>query len=192
MTENRSLEGDQSQLAGYAFGDSSARARTASAQASDPWTPPLTRVSQLDSSSSYTVEQAAEETRVGTKASRRRTRKARLRIVRFDPWSVMKTAFLFSIAFGIIFWVSTLIVWNVIESSGMFETVDQMVNQVLGTGEQTFHVNTYIGRDRVLGLTALLSAINIVLVTALATLFAFLYNLAASLLGGLEVTLAED
>ena len=30
------------------------------------------------------------------------------------------------------------------------------------------------------------------IITAVATLFAFLYNLAATVMGGLEVTLAED
>ena len=46
--------------------------------------------------------------------------------------------------------------------------------------------------DRVLSFTMLVSVLNVILLTAIATLGAFLYNLAASLLGGLEVTLAED
>jgi hypothetical protein len=46
--------------------------------------------------------------------------------------------------------------------------------------------------DRVMGITMLISAIDVVLITALATLSAFIYNMAASLLGGIEVTLAED
>ena len=46
--------------------------------------------------------------------------------------------------------------------------------------------------SRVLGFTMLVSVIDVVLITAIATLGAFLYNMAASLLGGIEVTLAED
>ena len=38
----------------------------------------------------------------------------------------------------------------------------------------------------------MLSAINVILMTALATIAAYLYNLAAQLLGGIEVTFAED
>jgi hypothetical protein len=38
----------------------------------------------------------------------------------------------------------------------------------------------------------LVAVIDVVLITAIATLGAFLYNMAASLLGGIEVTLAED
>ena len=43
-----------------------------------------------------------------------------------------------------------------------------------------------------MGLTAILAAIDVVIFTAVATLFAFLYNLASVVMGGLEVTLAED
>ena len=39
-----------------------------------------------------------------------------------------------------------------------------------------------------LGFTTLIAVVDVVLVTAIATLGAFLYNLSASLLGGLEVT----
>jgi len=53
-------------------------------------------------------------------------------------------------------------------------------------------VQDYIGTGRVLGFTMLVSAVDVVLLTAIATLGAFLYNLAATLLGGIEVTLAED
>ena len=38
----------------------------------------------------------------------------------------------------------------------------------------------------------IVAVVDVILITAIATLGAFLYNLAAALLGGLEVTLAED
>ena len=38
----------------------------------------------------------------------------------------------------------------------------------------------------------LIAAVDVVLLTAIATLGAFLYNMAAALLGGIDVTLAED
>jgi hypothetical protein len=58
-------------------------------------------------------------------------------------------------------------------------------------GEE-IRVEDYVGMDRVLSFTMLVAVLDVVLLTAIATLGAFLYNLAASLLGGLEVTLAED
>ena len=124
----------------------------------------------------------------------RRTRKARLRLARIDPWSVMKTAFLFSIAGGIVLLVAVYVIWGVIGSSGLFEAVDQMVQDVIATpGDTTpFRVQDYVNTDRVMGVTALLAFVDVVIFTALATLGSFLYNLAATMLGGLEVTLAED
>ena len=55
-----------------------------------------------------------------------------------------------------------------------------------------FQIEDYLGTSRVLGFTMLVAAIDVILITASATLTAFLYNMAAALLGGVEVTLAED
>lgn len=126
-------------------------------------------------------------------AERSRVRRARLRAVRLDPWSVMKTAFLLSIAFAIVTVVAVTVVWKVLEAAGVYESVNNTVRDVLGSASQTtFDLEQYIGLERVLGITALVCVVDVVLITAIATLAAFLYNLSASLLGGLEVTLAED
>lgn len=125
----------------------------------------------------------------------RRTRKARLRLSRIDPWSVMKTTFLFSIAFGIMLVVATFVIWSVLAGSGAMESVNTLVNTVLGDAENpenSFRLEDYLSSSRVLGFAAVLAAIDVVIITAVATLFAFLYNLAATVMGGLEVTLAED
>jgi hypothetical protein len=122
-----------------------------------------------------------------------RPRRARLRLTRIDPWSVMKAAFLLSVAFGIVTVVAVAIVWGVLGAAGVWDSINQMVHDVIG-GEDTtnFEVENYLGTSRVLGFTMLVSVIDVVLITAIATLGAFLYNMAAALLGGIEVTLAED
>jgi Transmembrane domain of unknown function (DUF3566) len=125
--------------------------------------------------------------------SGRSPRRARLRLTRIDPWSVMKAAFLLSVAFGIVTVIAVGIVWGVLGAAGVWDSVNQMVHDVIG-GEDTsnFAVEDYLGTSRVLGFTMLVSVIDVVLITAIATLGAFLYNMAAALLGGIEVTLAED
>lgn len=127
-------------------------------------------------------------------APAKRTRKARLRLARVDPWSVMKTAFLFSIAFGILSTVAMWVLWGVIESSGAFKSINDAVNDLLATpnSASSFDLGRYVTGERVVGFTALIAAADVVIFTALATLFSFLYNLSATVLGGLEVTLAED
>lgn len=124
----------------------------------------------------------------------RRTRKARLRLSRLDPWSVMKTSFLFSIAAGIMLVVATYAVWTVLSTSGLFPAVNDIVASVVSTpGDTTpFRIEEYINTQKVLGVAALIACVDVVIFTALATLGSFLYNLAATVLGGLEITLAED
>lgn len=123
-----------------------------------------------------------------------RNRKARLRISRIDPWSVMKTTFLFSIAFGIMFFVAIYLLWSIIESSGLFGAINELVVDLIANPNDTnpWRIEDYVSTNRVLGITALLAVVNVVITTALGTIFAFLYNLSANVLGGLEVTLAED
>jgi hypothetical protein len=124
----------------------------------------------------------------------RRTRKARLRLSRLDPWSVMKTSFLFSIAAGIMLVVAVYSIWTVLSTSHLFDSINEIVRSVVSTpGDTTpFRIQEYINTQKVMGVTALIACVDVVIFTALATLGSFLYNLAATMLGGLEITLAED
>jgi hypothetical protein len=122
-----------------------------------------------------------------------RIRRARLRVLRVEPWSVMKTAFMLSIALGITFLVAVATLWSVIDAAGVFDDVGDLLSDVTGSPtSEGFVLDDYVGFSRVMGLATMLAVLDVVLITALATLGAFLYNLASALLGGLEVVLAED
>jgi hypothetical protein len=122
------------------------------------------------------------------------SRRARLRLSRIDPWSVMKVSFLLSIAFGIVTVVSVFMVWSVLGAAGVWSSINNTVSDTVSSGNNVsdFNIEDYLGMSRVLGFTMLVSVIDVILITAIATLGAFLYNMASSLLGGIEVTLAED
>ena len=122
---------------------------------------------------------------------RRSARRARLRLTRVDPWSVMKTAFLLSIAFGVVTVMVVLVVWSVLGATGLWDSINATIGNVLGSNS-TFDITQYVGTSRVIGFTLLVSVIDVILLTAIATLAAFIYNMAAALLGGIEVTLAEE
>jgi hypothetical protein len=131
--------------------------------------------------------------RPGNQTRPRSVRRARLRLTHLDPWSVMKTSFLLSIAFGIVTVVAVGVVWSVLGAAGVWDSINQTVSDVMGGDTaQTFDVTNYVGTSRVLGFTMIVAVVDVVLITAISTLGAFLYNLAAALLGGVEVTLAED
>lgn len=122
----------------------------------------------------------------------KRVRKARLRLTHVDPWSVMKTAFLLSVALGIVTVVAVAVVWSVLGAAGVWDSVNATVGDVLGDSGEEFEIEDYVGMGRVMGFTMIVAVADVFLITVIATLGAFLYNLAAALLGGLEVVLAED
>ena len=124
----------------------------------------------------------------------RQSRRARLRISRVDPWSVMKTALLFSVAGWIIFIVATWVIFTVLDSTGLYDAINSTMAQVFASPDatDTFNIKDWINTTRATALAALVGAVNVVIMTALATIFAFLYNLSAVVMGGIEVTMAED
>jgi len=125
---------------------------------------------------------------------RPRARRARLVLARVDPWSVMKLSFLLAIALAVVAVVAVFVIWTVLDSMGVFDSVGSTVESITRSSDNSQGVDIldYVGLSRVLSLTIVLAGVNVVLMTALATLGAFLYNMAASLVGGLNVTFTED
>jgi len=119
-------------------------------------------------------------------------RRARLLVTRLDPWSVMKTAFMLSVSIGIVLLMSTALLWWTLDVTGVFAAIGRTIDDVAGSGSSSFDFLSFVGFSRIMGIALVLTAIEIVLGSALATLFAFLYNLSVGLTGGLEVTLSED
>jgi hypothetical protein len=124
-----------------------------------------------------------------------RTRKARLRIAKADPWSVMKVSFLLSIALGICTIVAVAVLWMVLDTIGVFSTVGSTISEATTSeqgGKGGFDLVSFLSLNRVMLFTTVIAVIDVVLATALATLGAFIYNLSAGFVGGVELTLAED
>ncbi|MFJ5774782.1 DUF3566 domain-containing protein [Streptomyces sp. NPDC093094] len=122
-----------------------------------------------------------------------RVRKARLRVAKADPWSVMKVSFLLSIALGICTIVASAVLWMVMDAMGVFSTVGGTISEATGSNESNgFDLQSFLSLPNVLMFTTIIAVIDVVLATALATLGAFIYNLSAGFVGGVELTLAED
>lgn len=153
------------------------------------------KIPSLSNTDNPTSSPDADDTSVSRPArATRRTRKARLRITRVDPWSVMKTAFLFSIAFGVMTVAAVAVLWSVFAGSDTLTYINDLINSVISDPQSghRFDINEFLSWQRVIGLTMVLAVLDVVIFTAVATLFAFLYNLASVIMGGLEITLAED
>ncbi|ANS79260.1 hypothetical protein SGUI_1864 [Serinicoccus hydrothermalis] len=121
-------------------------------------------------------------------------RRVRLTAQRIDPWSVLKISFLVSVALGISGVVMVAVLWTVLSGMNVFSTINDFLTQITSgeAGGPTIDLTDYLGFSRVLSLAAVLGVLNVFLLTALATLSAFLYNICAALVGGAQVTLSDE
>jgi hypothetical protein len=175
-----------------ATGSSSA---TASGYAGDTtesagaYAPPSARGSGEGPTSYQTSGGAPATTATSTGAAGPRT--ARLTVASVDPWSVLKLSFLLSVALGIATVIAAIVLWSVLNGMGVFDQINDGLGDVSGDGSE-FNIFNYVGFGRVVSLSTVVGVVNVVLITALSTLGAFLYNLGAGLVGGLHVTLSDD
>ncbi|MFI6500067.1 DUF3566 domain-containing protein [Nonomuraea typhae] len=132
----------------------------------------------------------------GNAGASRLPRKAHLVLRRIEPWSAMKFSFVVSLVCFVVLFVAVAVLYGVLSALGVFDSLVDLVNQ-LGQGEQggpnamNINIASWFEPVRILGYTALIGAVNVVLITALATLGAVIYNIASDLVGGVEVTFSE-
>jgi hypothetical protein len=119
-------------------------------------------------------------------------RRAELVVARLEPWSVMKFSFLMSLVAWVVLFVAVAFLFFVLSSLGVFTSIQHTLSSVTSSsGSAGTNLGRYFSASRVLGYTMLLGAVNIVLITALSTVGAMIYNLVTHLGGGIEVTLRE-
>jgi hypothetical protein len=119
-------------------------------------------------------------------------RRANLVVARFEPWSVMKFSFLMSLVAWVMLFVAVALLYYTLSGIGVFAALQRTLESV--TSSQTssgVDLSKWTSASRVLGYTMLIGAVNIVLITALSTVGAMIYNLVTHLGGGIEVTLKE-
>jgi hypothetical protein len=141
-----------------------------------------------------TRSQAAQPAPAAPRQAPRPTaaRRVRLTVSRVDPWSAMKIAFLLSVALGIAGVVMVFVLWTILAGMGVFDQINGIVGQVVQDGQQRFDIMDFVGLGRVLSLSIVIAVIDVILVTAIATLGAFLYNVSSALVGGVQLTLTDD
>ncbi|MEC5190816.1 MULTISPECIES: DUF3566 domain-containing protein [unclassified Arthrobacter] len=125
-------------------------------------------------------------------APRAKVRRARLLVSKVDPWSVLKMAFLLSVALGIVTVVAAIVLWTVLDLTGIFDQVDGLLGTLAGSEGGGFELKKVASLGQVASFATIIAVINVVLLTALSMLSAVLYNISATLVGGIGVTLTDD
>jgi hypothetical protein len=125
-------------------------------------------------------------------SSRRSARQAHLTIARIEPWSVMKFSFVVSLVAFVILFVAVSVIYGTLSALGVFTSLQHVVQSVTSSQDSSgVNAAKWFTASRILSYTALLGALNIVLITAMSTIGAVVYNLTSRLIGGVEVTLRE-
>ena len=119
-------------------------------------------------------------------------RQAMLTLSRVEPWSVMKFSFVASVVAFIILFVAVAVLYMVLSALGVFDSLQHQVSSITSSQNAAgTNISHWFSASLILGYTAMLGALNIVLITALSTIGSVIYNLIAKTVGGVEVTLRE-
>jgi Transmembrane domain of unknown function (DUF3566) len=125
-------------------------------------------------------------------SARRSARQAHLTVARIEPWSVMKFSFVVSLVAFVILFVAVSVIYGTLSALGVFTSLQHVVQSVTSSQDSNgVNAAKWFTASRILSYTAMLGALNIVLITAMCTIGAVVYNLTSRLIGGVEVTLRE-
>ncbi|MFA5707269.1 DUF3566 domain-containing protein [Mycolicibacterium sp.] len=131
---------------------------------------------------------AGSRIQVGSRAKAGPVR-ASMQIRRIDPWSTLKVSLLLSVALFFVWMIAVAFLYLVLGGMGVWTKLNSNVGDLLtstgGGGGELVSSGTIFGGALLIGL------VNIVVLTAMATIGAFIYNLSTDIVGGVEVTLAD-
>ena len=112
-------------------------------------------------------------------------KQVRLKLVYIDFWSAVKLSFLLAASLGIVLIISSILVWVVLNSTGIFRSLDSIFQDILG--QPNFSVADSFSLPQVAGFSFAIAILNVVVGTALGAIGSMLYNLSVRITGGLLV-----
>ncbi|CAN5229151.1 hypothetical protein BH11ACT3_BH11ACT3_05150 [soil metagenome] len=113
------------------------------------------------------------------------TKQVRLKLVYLDFWSVVKFSFLIWLCLGIVLVVASILIWVVLASTGIFNTLDKTLQDILV--QPDFHIVDSFGLVQVGVFSLVVALLNTVIGTILGAIGSLLYNLSVRFTGGLLV-----
>ena len=118
-------------------------------------------------------------------------KQVRLKLRTIDVWSALKVGFFVSIALGIATVVGAFLIWMVLTNSGVFGSVSGLLSSVLGDASEV-DLESDFSLSNVMSTASVLALLNIVLTTALAAVWAAIFNLISKIVGGVSLTFTNN
>ncbi|MFC5369319.1 DUF3566 domain-containing protein [Arcanobacterium bovis] len=117
-------------------------------------------------------------------------RKVHMTISHIDPWSALKISFLVSVAIGIMLIVASIVLWLVFDAMHVWAGIDDLLKTL--NSEQLMKLGQFLQFGRLIPFSVVVAVIEVVLLTALGTLMAVIFNVIAVLVGGLHITVTDE
>ncbi|MDY5128448.1 DUF3566 domain-containing protein [Actinotignum urinale] len=117
-------------------------------------------------------------------------RRIHMTISKVDTMSAMKIGFLISVALGIMIIVAMMLIWFILDGMHVFANLNELFENL--SSVQLLQFAEYLKFGRWMSFSVLVGIIHVVLLTALSAICAVVYNLIASLVGGLKITVTDE
>jgi hypothetical protein len=119
-------------------------------------------------------------------------KQVKLKLVHIDFWSAVRNGFMVTLAMGIATIAGFSLIWLVISTTGLFGSLNSLLNTAAGGDVQQVDVAETLSLPRVLSFAGTLAIVNIVGGTILSGVSALIFNIIARLSGGIRVGFTNE
>jgi hypothetical protein len=117
-------------------------------------------------------------------------KRVQLRLVNIEVWSAAKAGFFVTVAAGVATIVGFFALWLVVGQLGLFASFNTLLAGAFGEGG--IDVEQQLSLPRVMSFAFGLSIFNVFVGTALASLYAMIFNVIGKITGGIAVSFTNN
>jgi hypothetical protein len=117
-------------------------------------------------------------------------KRVQLRLVNIEVWSAAKAGFFVTVAAGVATIVGFFAMWLVVGQLGLFSSLNTLLAGAFGEGG--IDVEQQLSLPRVMSFALGLSIFNVFVGTALASLYAMIFNVIGKITGGIAVSFTNN
>ena len=117
-------------------------------------------------------------------------KRVQLRLVNIEVWSAARAGFFVTVAIGVATIVGFFAMWLVVGQLGLFSSLNTLLAGAFGEGG--IDVEQQLSLPRVMSFAFGVSIFNVIIGTALAALYAMIFNVIGKITGGIAVSFTNN